>query len=436
MQAKRQIYIDRLISHKNNGMIKIITGLRRSGKSYLLFTLFVQQLKDLGVDSAHIIKLALDDDKNIMYRNPLKLSEYIRSKITQNGQYYILLDEIQEVVQIPNPYFEGIKTDDVPKISFVDVLNGLLKIDNVDVYVTGSNSKFLSTDILTEFRGRGDEIKIHPLSFSEFMDCHKLTKEGAWKEYVKFGGMPALIEMTSDEDKTQYLKHLVEVVYMNDIVERNHIKAPAELKEIVNLLFSSIGSITNPTRIMNTLRSVRKSKINDKTISDYLSYLENSFFFEKALRFDVKGKRYFSSNNKYYVEDIGLRNAGMNYRQMEESHIMENIVFNELKIRGFQVDVGVVETTQTIDGTRKQLSLEIDFIVTKGNEKLYIQSALEMPTVEKQAQEIRPLLKTHDAFRKIVIEKNDVPRWTDDNGIIHLSLFDFLLDKKNLETTM
>lgn len=411
MEIKRDYYLQKLIDRKNNHMIKVITGIRRCGKSYLLNHLFKNYLLDSGVKEDHIIMVALDDDENEELLDPKKLREYINSRVFDNELYYILLDEIQLVD------------------NFVALLNGLLRKDNFDIYVTGSNSKFLSKDIVTEFRGRGDDIKIYPLSFSEFYSCYDGNKEDAWLEYYTYGGLPLLKFYQKDEDKMKYLENQSMNVYLNDVIERNNIQNEDELKALVEIISSSIGSLTNPLKLSRTFKSINKdATITDKTIYNYLTYLEDAFLIEEANRYDVKGKKYIDTPKKYYFTDIGIRNSFLNFRQQEENHIMENIIFIELKKRGYNVDVGVVE----IRDKNGQKQLEIDFIANKGNNKIYIQSALNIDTKEKKEQEERSLVYTNDFFKKIIIVKDNIKRWRDDKGIVIMGIIDFLLDEDSL----
>ena len=410
MEIKRDYYLNKLISSENNGLIKIITGIRRCGKSYLLDPIFCNYLIESGVAKDHIIKLDLDIRENIKYLDPDELNNYVKSKIIDDDKYYIILDEIQKVND------------------FVSVLNGFLKIKNVDIYVTGSNSKFLSSDIVTEFRGRGDDIKVYPFSFSEFSSVYGGNISKAWNDYYSYGGLPLILFQDSDEDKMNYLNYQTKNVYLNDVVERNHIQNEDELYKLVEIISSSIGSLTNPTKLVDTFNS-KKIKIDNKTISSYLKYLEEAFFIEKSKRYDVKGKKYIDTPLKYYFTDIGIRNSLLNFRQVEETHIMENIIYMELRRRGFNIDIGVVEVRD--NNSRKKL--EIDFIANKGNNKYYIQSALSLPDDDKKNQEIRPLINTNDFFKKIVIVRDDIKRTRDDNGIVYMSVFDFLLDITSLD---
>ena len=412
---KRDLYLQRLIDRMNNGSIKVITGIRRCGKSVLLFDIFADYLKSVGIDDAHILKYTLDNIKMRQFRDPEKLYDDITAKLVDQGKYYLFLDEIQFV-------------DD-----FSELMNSLSQLKNIDTYVTGSNSRFLSSDILTEFRGRGDEVRVYPLSFSEFYSAKGGDKYEAWDEYHLYGGMPALFERNNDEQKSEYLKSLMSKVYLSDIVERNHVQYPDEMDSIVDFLCSAIGSLTNPKKISDTLKSIKGKSISDVTAKNYLGYLTDAFLFDSAKRYDVKGKKYFETPLKYYMADVGLRNARLNFRQMEENHIMENVIFNELKVRGYSVDVGVVESKETIDGKRKLKQLEIDFVANKGSKKYYIQSAYEMPTEEKLRQEKRSLIKVGDSFKKIVVVKENIRPQIDEEGIVTMGLINFLLDQNSLD---
>ena len=415
MQINRDYYLNKLVSAKNDGLIKVVTGIRRCGKSYLLNNIFYEYLLIDGVNENHIIKVALDDSDNEELLNPKNLSKHIKDKIIDKDIYYVILDEIQLVEN-----FEG-------------VLNGLLRINNIDIYVTGSNSKFLSTDIITEFRGRGEEIRIYPLSYYEFMSIYKGDKLDGWVEYITYGGLPLVVTMSNDERKMNYLKEQQKNVYINDVVERNNIKNDSELITLVEIISSSIGSLSNPKKLSDTFKSNAGVDISPKTISSYLKYLEEAFLIEKSERYDVKGKKYMSTPYKFYFSDIGLRNSFINFRQYEETHIMENVIYLELKRRGYNVDVGVVELKERKENEFTYKQLEIDFIANKGNNKIYIQSAFSMPTAEKKEQEERSLLKINDSFKKIIIVKDYIKRIRDDNGIIVMSVFDFLLDPNSLD---
>ncbi len=416
MEIKRDVYLQRLIDREQNGLVKIITGIRRSGKSYLLNQIFYKYLLEKGVKDDHIIKISLDDDENSYLLLPKALSPYIKKRIVDDGLYCVLLDEIQLAD------------------NFVGVLNGLLKLTNVDIYVTGSNSKFLSTDIVTEFRGRGDEVRILPLSFAEFMSVSQNSVSETWKEYYTYGGLPLVLLQQSEEAKMNYLKGQLKNVYLNDIIERNRIQNEEQINAILEILASSVGSLTNPLKLSNTFKSVANVSIADRTVSNYLGYMEDAFLVEKSKRYDVKGKKYLSTPSKYYFTDLGLRNATLNFRQQEENHIMENIIYLELLKRGFSVDVGIVEIRKRdSDGKTTRNYAEVDFIANRGNNKYYIQSAFAMDTPEKQAQEKNSLLNIKDFFKKIIIVKDDIKRKRDENGIVTMSIFDFLLDESSIE---
>lgn len=416
MQIKRDQYLNQLIAGRKNGLIKIITGIRRCGKSYLLFTLFHEYLKLQGVDEGHIIEIALDDRMNIALRNPDAILKHIKERIVDNELYYILLDEVQLI-----PEFE-------------DVLNSLLHIRNADVYVTGSNSRFLSSDIVTEFRGRGDEIRLYPLSFSEFYDGYRGDRNKAWKEYYTYGGLPLILSLETEKKKTDYLENLYKSVYLADIQERNSVRNKVELDELVRIIASSIGSPVNPTKLSNTFKSVKNVDIHHQTISNYLSYLEDAFLVEKSIRYDIKGKRYINTLSKYYFSDLGMRNSLLGFRQQEENHIMENIIYNELRIRGCHVDVGMVEQ-RTLDKNGKYVrkQLEVDFVVNQGNKRYYIQSAFAMPDEEKLRQETASLLRIDDSFKKIIIVRDDIMPKRDDNGIMTIGIMDFLQNPESLD---
>ena len=422
----RKQYLDQLISKKENGMIKVITGIRRCGKSYLLFEIYHQYLNSIGVDDEHIIELALDDDENIRYRNPIELGEYIRSLLVDKDKmYYIFLDEIQKVKTIKNPYLDD-KSDTV---GFVDVLLGLMKKKNADVYVTGSNSKMLSSDILTEFRGRGDEVHVYPLTFAEFYAAYDGDKRDAWQEYYTYGGMPYVSRLKDHRSKAQYLTDLFENIYIKDILERHSIQDKNILDDLLDVISSSVGSLTNPTKIADTFASVKQVKISSDTVSRYLDYFVNAFMISRSQRYDIKGRKYIGSPQKYYYSDIGLRNARLNFRQTEENHIMENIIYNELIVRGFTVDVGVVEYNyKDAKGKSKKTNLEVDFVASDGNRKYYIQSALTVGEEEKRLQEVRPYGRISDSFTKIVVVKDSIVPWHDENGILYIGIEKFLLD--------
>ena len=414
MQIKRDYYLNKLIESQNDGLIKVVTGIRRCGKSYLLNTLFYDYLLQDGIKESHIIRIALDDSDNEELLNSKNLSKYIKEKIIDNDIYYIILDEIQLVEN-----FEG-------------VLNGLLRISNIDIYVTGSNSKFLSTDIITEFRGRGEEIRVYPLSYYEFMSVYNGDKMDGWLEYITYGGLPLVVSMKTDERKMSYLKEQQRNVYINDVIERNNIKNDVELVSLVEIISSSIGSLSNPKKLSDTFKTTAGMNIDSKTVGAYLKYLEEAFLIEKAERYDVKGKKYMSTPYKFYFSDLGLRNSFINFRQTEETHIMENVIYLELKRRGYNVDVGVVELKEKKENELIYKQLEIDFIANKGNNKIYIQSAFSMPSDEKLNQEERPLLKINDSFKKIIIVKDYIKRTRNESGIITMSIFDFLLDPDSL----
>ncbi len=429
MIIQRDKYLNRLIERMNNGQIKVITGIRRCGKSYLLFRLFSDYLRRNGIDSEHIIEVALDDDLNENLRNPQELSKYIRSRITPDGQYYILLDEIQYAISR-----EEMRNPDKP-VRLYSVLNGLLRLRNVDVYVTGSNSKMLSKDVMTEFRGRGDVVDIHPLSFAEFYNWKGGDKASAYEEYAYYGGMPMVWGKPSDEAKVKYLQGLFQEVYYKDIQERYQIEHLDILDELTNVLCSSIGSLTNDSKLAKTLNSVKRRDVNQGTLGSYLDHLADAFLFRCAKRYDVKGKHYFEYPMKYYCEDIGLRNAHLNYRQQEETHIMENILFNELIVRGYSVDVGVVLINEKdSDGKRHQKNCEIDFVVNSTSQRYYIQSALNVSNSDKLQQEKRPLMAIRDSFRRIIVSKTAAKPWFDETGIKHIGLYDFLLDENLLNS--
>ena len=409
-----------------NGLIKVITGIRRCGKSFLLFNLFHDYLIENGIEEKQIISIALDDDLFVNYRDPDKLSKYIRGKIVNSDMYYILIDEVQYAItndELKNP--ENIK--------LYNVLNGLMRLRNVDIYVTGSNSKMLTKDVMTAFRGRGDEVKIYPISFKEYYYFVGGDKSDAYEEYALYGGMPLVLTKNSDAEKVNYLQVLFTEVYFKDIAERYDIELPVVLSELTDDLCSSVGSLTNANKISNTLRTVKNIKVSSTTVSNYLNYLIESFLFSNAKRYDIKGKKYFEYPSKYYCTDIGLRNARLNFRQQEETHIMENIIYNELLCREYSVDVGVVEIVETHAGKRTKTQCEIDFVVNRGLKKYTIQSALSVSERAKLETELRPLKNTKDFFKKIIITKTSMRPWTDDDGILHLGLYEFLLNENSLE---
>ena len=429
---ERNKYLERLINKKENGLVKVITGIRRCGKSYLLFNIYKNYLISIGVTEDCIICLALDDDENIRYRNPIELGRYIRSLTADTSkQYYVFLDEIQKVVTIQNPYIEGAED----KVGFVDVVLGLMKHDNIDVYVTGSNSKMLSSDIITEFRGRGDEIRVNPLSFEEFYNAYQGDKRNAWQEYYTYGGLPLVTKKKSHEEKAKYLQSLFDKIYIGDIIERNKILYDKSvLDDMLNIVSSSIGSLTNAGKIAGTFKSEKKVSISDDTVSRYLEFFIDAFLLYKAERYDVKGRKYIGSPLKYYFSDVGLRNARLNFRQQEENHIMENVIYNELCNREFNVDVGVVEYCYKDENKKsKRIQLEIDFVANKGSKKYYIQSALSVGEEEKRLQEIRSLNRIGDSFKKIVVVKDNIIPWHDDNGILYIGIEQFLLDESAMD---
>lgn len=429
---ERKKYLEKLISKKENGLVKVITGIRRCGKSYLLFNIYKDYLKSIGVDDECIICLALDDDENIKYRNPLELGKHIRNLTADKSKtYYVFLDEIQKVVTIQNPYIEGVED----KIGFVDVVLGLMKHDNIDVYVTGSNSKMLSSDILTEFRGRGDEIRVNPLSFAEFYNAFEGEKRNAWQEYYTYGGLPLVMTKKSHEEKAKYLQSLFDAIYISDIMDRNKlVYEKTVLDDILNIVSSSVGSLTNANKITNTFKSAKQMNIGAPTVNRYLDYFIDAFLLYKAERYDVKGRKYIGSPLKYYFSDVGLRNARLNFRQQEENHIMENIIYNELCGRDFSVDVGVVEYCyKDAEKKSKRTQLEIDFVANKGSKKYYIQSALTVADEEKREQEIRSLKRVGDSFKKIVVVKDNIIPWHDDDGILYIGIEQFLLDENAMD---
>ena len=413
MEIKRDFYLKKLIQHKKNGMVKIVTGVRRCGKSYMLFKLFRDHLLNVGVKADHIISIALDDFGNRKLQNPDDLYNYVKSKIVDNEDYYILLDEIQLV-----PEFES-------------VINGFMHIPNADIYVTGSNSKFLSSDIITEFRGRGDEIRVYPLNFSEFYSVYGGDFDKAWIMYCNYGGMPLCLSMETVADKAKYLTNLFETTYLADIINRNNLRGNAEINELTDVLASSIGSLTNPLKLSNTFASTKNVKLSANTIATYLDYLQDAFLVEKAIRYDIKGKKYINTPAKYYFVDLGLRNARLSFRQQEYTHIMENVIYNELRLRGYSVDVGVVENVEKENGVFVRKKLEVDFVVNLGNRRYYIQSAYNIPSEEKMKQEQASLLSINDAFRKIIIVNQPIMSGYNEQGILMLSLQDFLMEPEN-----
>ncbi len=416
MIIERPNYLNRLINSKHNGLIKVVTGLRRSGKSFLLFQLFHRHLIDVGVDRSHIIEIALDDLMNERLLNPFNMLTFIRERLIDDQQYYVLIDEVQLMDR------------------FTDVLNSLLHIPNVDTYVTGSNSRFLSSDIATEFRGRGEQIHIFPLSFSEFCSAYDGDPRDAWKEYYTYGGLPMLFSLSGDESKAEYLRNLYRTVYLKDVLERHRIKNENEFDELMSIIASSIGGVTNPTKLSKTFNSVKHVNVSSKTIARYISYLIDAFLVEKSIRYNIKGKRYINTLAKHYFSDLGLRNAILGFRQQEETHLMENAIYNELRIRGFNVDVGCVEqkTTNAQGNTVRKL-LEVDFVANRGNRRYYVQSAFAMPSIEKEQQEKRSLMAADDSFKKIIVVGNDIKAKRDESGIVTMGVIDFMLNPDSLD---
>ena len=416
MEVKRETYLQQLIQRKDNGMIKIITGIRRCGKSFLLFHIYKRYLTENGVDTNHIIEIALDGIENEELRDPKMCFQYIKDSMKDQKTYYVLLDEVQFM-----PRFE-------------EVLNSLLRMNNIDIYVTGSNSKFLSSDIVTEFRGRGDEVRIYPLSFAEFYSVYDGEYDDAWDDYMTYGGLPQLVEFRSERQKAEYLKNIFTNVYLKDVIEKNKIQNVDEIGVLVDVLASSIGAPTNPSKIANTFASERQMTYTNKTISNHIEYLTESFLISKANRYDIKGRKYIGANLKYYFTDLGLRNARLNFRQQEPTHIMENIVYNELKIRGYNVDVGVVDIfDKDKNGKRVRKQLEVDFVVNQGNQRYYIQVAYDMSSEEKQTQEFKSLRNIPDSFKKIVIVNGSKKPWRNDEGFVIMGMKYFLLKTESLE---
>ena len=427
----REQYLKEIISKKDNGRIKIITGLRRSGKSVLLFQLYREWLLGEGVKEDQIIALALDILENARYRNPLELDKYVRDHMVDpKKRYYIFIDEIQFVSEIQNPYVDN----EDAKITFIDVILGFMHMDNADVYVTGSNSKMLSSDILTQFRDRGDEIRVYPLSFAEFYNEYEGDKRGAWQDYYTYGGMPLATSLESHEEKSRYLKDLFDRTYIKDVLERHEIKNDTEVLDILlDVLASGIGSLTNPSKLANTFKSERQIGIGSETIEKYIGYFEESFLIEKAVRYDVKGRKYIGTPAKYYYTDLGLRNARLGFRQLEETHIMENVLYNDLIRRGMNVDVGVVEyNTKDADGKKIRRQLEVDFVVNQGGKRFYIQSALSIADPDKKEQEIESLKRIPDSFSKMVVVRDYLKPWQDENGITYVGIEQFLLNEELL----
>lgn len=415
MEIKRNRYLNTLISKKHNGLIKVITGMRRCGKSYLLFTLFKEHLLSDGIDEDHIIEIAFDAFENKKYRDPDVLYPYLKEQIKDDAMYYVLLDEVQLLGE------------------FESILNSLIRMKNVDVYVTGSNARFLSKDVITEFRGRGDEVHMYPLSFAEFMSVYPGTKQDGWNEYMLYGGIPLVLEFTTPDQKIAFLKSLFEETYISDIVGRHNIRNKAELEELLNILSSAIGSLTNPQKLSATFQTVKKKKISNSTIKRYIDYLCDSFLIDSAIRYDVKGKKYIDTPVKYYFTDMGLRNAQLNFRQIEETHSMENIIFNELKMRGFNVDVGVIMQYETNEkGTNIRKQLEIDFVCNQGSKRYYIQSAYAIPDQAKMEQEQRSLMLTGDFFKRMIITKDTPAPYYNESGVLIMNVYDFLLNENSL----
>ena len=428
IQYARKQYMDQLIRLKDNGRIKVITGLRRSGKSYLLFTLFRQYLLDNGISEDQIVGLALDEIDNAKYRNPFELNKYVKERIAdRNKRYYVFIDEIQFVTEVPNPYVD----DPNEKITFIDVVLGLMKLPNADIYVTGSNSRMLSSDILTQFRDRGDEIRVTPLSFAEVYEHYQGDKRGAWRDYYTYGGMPLVWMSESHEEKSRYLRDLFGQTYIKDVLERHQVKNDADVLEIIlNVLASSIGSLTNPSRLSNTFASERGIRIAPDTIDKYIGFFIEAFLIRKAERYDVKGRKYIKTPVKYYYSDPGLRNARLGFRQLEETHLMENVIYNDLIRRGYDVDVGVVEQNTRDDaGKNIRKQLEVDFVVNRADERTYIQSALSIEDTGKREQEIASLIRIPDSFKKIVVVKDYIKPWKDEFGIQYVGIEDFLLNE-------
>lgn len=416
MEIKRDLYLQKLLSHRHNGMIKVITGMRRGGKSYLLFNLFVSALRQDGIDSNHIIQINLEDRRNIALRDPDKLLNYIDSILIDHQMHYILLDEVQMVNE------------------FEDVLNSYLHMDNVDVYVTGSNARFLSKDVITEFRGRGDEIRIHPLSFQEYKSVHDNPYlEQTLNDYMQYGGLPKVATLVDDSDRKEYLENLFTHTYLKDIKERYAIQLDSDLEELIDVIASDIGSLTNPLKLQNTFKSVKHSAISQDTIKKYLEYMQDAFLIEKAIRYDIKGRKYINTPAKYYFEDLGIRNARLNFRQTEQTHLMENMIYNELRLRGYSVDVGQVTVNEkNEDGKSERKHHEVDFVCNKGYDRVYIQSAFALPTKEKFDQELNSLNKLNDGFQKVVIVGGLQPTYRNEEGIWIVNIFDFLMGKVNL----
>ena len=429
MEIKRDNYLQQLISHMHNGRVKIITGIRRVGKSYFLFDLFYAYLLQNSISRNHIIEIALDDSINARYRNPLELDRYVRSRIEDEEQYYVLIDEIQNVKEIDNPYLEG------DRIGFVDVLLGLIKIDNMDVYVTGSNSKMLSKDVVTEFRDRGDEIHLEPLTYKEFSEVYDGDRIERFREYATYGGLPRTLLLKTHKEKADYLQNLFAETYIRDIIERNRIRNDGKvISDLLGVIASNIGGKTNPSKLEKTFKSEQHVNITHNTIDVYLKYFEDAFLIRVANRFDLKGKKYLSADKKYYFTDIGLRNARVNFRQSEQTHIMENIIYNELVSRGYSVDVGTLDIVErNKEGNPVRKTLEVDFVARDGNKVYYIQSAFSLEAEGKREQESRSLKQIKDSFTKIIVTADNIAPYYDEDGIYNVNLEDFLLDKNSLE---
>ncbi|MCR4856086.1 MAG: ATP-binding protein [Erysipelotrichaceae bacterium] len=429
MEIKRDNYLQQLISRMHNGRVKIITGIRRVGKSYFLFNLFYAHLLQNSISRNHIIEIALDDSINARYRNPLELDRYVRSRIEDEEQYYVLIDEIQNVKEIDNPYLEG------DRIGFVDVLLGLIKIDNLDVYVTGSNSKMLSKDVVTEFRDRGDEIHLEPLTYKEFSEVYDGDRMERFREYATYGGLPRTFLLKTHKEKADYLQNLFAETYIRDIIERNRIRNDEKvISDLLDVIASNIGGQTNPSKLEKTFKSEQHVNITHNTIDAYLKYFEDAFFIRVANRFDLKGKKYLSADKKYYFTDIGLRNARVNFRQSEQTHIMENIIYNELVSRGYSVDVGTLDIVErNKEGNPVRKTLEVDFVARDGNKVYYIQSAFSLEAEGKKEQESRSLKQIKDSFTKIIVTADNIAPYYDEDGIYNVNLEDFLLDKNSLE---
>jgi Predicted ATPase (AAA+ superfamily) len=429
-RIERDKYLNQLISKKDNGMVKVITGIRRCGKSYLLFNIYHQYLNSLGIQDDCIIEINLEIVSSARLRNPFELDTHIRTLISDSSKpYYVFIDEIQKVSEVENPYVKG------EKLGFVDVLLGLMRIENADIYVTGSNSCMLSSDILSSFRGRGDEIRINPLSYREFLSAFDGNEDSAWHEYYTYGGMPYTLSLRTHEEKSKYLKDLYEKTYLSDILDRRQIHNDRKvIDDLISTVSSSIGSLTNPTRLANTLKSVAGQAISSDTVNTYLEYFVDAFLIEKALRYDVKGRKYINSLAKYYFSDVGIRNARLNFRQQEENHIMENIIYNELRTRGFDVDIGIVEFNfKDAEKKNRKTFLEIDFVANRADSRYYIQSAFSIPDEEKRNQETKSIRRIPDSFRKIVVVRDRIIPWHDEWGILYLGIERFLLDEESID---